>query len=103
MYTVCALVFVGVLALRHLCTDWHLPVCGGMKHTILILYYSFFLYALAYASLLCGCWPFALTVCFICGSMVFYIFSGVSSFSLYDFPKPFFEFELSENALDETG
>ena len=54
-------------------------------------------------SLLCGCWPFALTVCFMCGLKVFYIFSGVSSFSLYDFPKPFFEFELSENALDETG
>jgi len=39
----------------------------------------------------------------MCGLKVFYIFSGVSSFSLYDFPKPFFEFELSENALDETG
>ena len=41
--------FVGVLSLRRLCTDWHLPVCGGMKHRILILYYIAFIYALAYA------------------------------------------------------
>ena len=49
MYPVCALLFVGVLALRYLCSDWHVPVCGGMKHTIPILYYSLFLYAFAYA------------------------------------------------------
>jgi hypothetical protein len=89
LYTVCATVLVGVLPLRHLCIDWHLPVCGGMKQTILILYYSLFTYALHMPSLLCGCWASALTVCFICGSMAFYIFSGVSSFSLQDFRKPF--------------
>jgi len=47
-------------------------------------------------SLLCGCWPFPSTLCFIYSLMVFYIFSGVSSFILYVFFEiDFFEFELS--------
>ena len=49
MYTVCATLYVGVLPLGRLCTDWHLPDCGGTKHIILILYYILFLYAIAYA------------------------------------------------------
>ena len=41
-------------------------------------------------SLLWGCWRFPWTLCFIYGLMGFYIFSGVSSFILYDVAKSIF-------------
>ena len=43
------------------------------------------------------------TLCFICSLMVFYIFCGVSSFSLLGFSKSMFlESELSQNASGKT-
>ena len=65
-------------------------VTGGMKHTIPILYYSLFLHAFAYAIAPMRLLAVSSTLCFICSLMVFYIFCGVSSSSLYDFSKSMF-------------
>ena len=66
-------------------------VIGGRKHTQYRFYNIVCFYMLSHMpSLLCGCWRFSLTLCLICSLMVFYIFCGVSSSSLYDFSKSMF-------------
>ena len=92
MYAVCAMPSVGVILIVCLCTDRHLPVCGGVKHRILVLYYSMFLYASAYAIAPMWLLPLSIDFCFIYSLMVFY--------GIYCFWVCFLE--LRELDFDET-